>query len=95
MRPAVFGRGDALALALALAASQPVDAAAHCYSVWRYPFAQRCFVPRRIVERTTPAPVPQPSQAVAKPGPAFDIPLSDPDPLTIALRAKLWSGGLK
>lgn len=33
-----------LLLALALFASAPVPAAAggHCYSIWRYPWAQRC-----------------------------------------------------
>jgi hypothetical protein len=34
-----------LLLALALMAASPVDAAArHCYSTWKYPWAQRCGV---------------------------------------------------
>ena len=31
-----------IALAAALLAAAPVEAAAHCYSVWRYPWPQRC-----------------------------------------------------
>ena len=66
-------------------------AQAHCYSVWKFPHAQRCGgsnrppVVRGIAKRMT-APVVSPSGA---PGPSFDIPLPDPDPATTALRERL------
>ena len=65
-------------------------AQAHCYSVWKYPHAQRCGgnsppVVRGIAKRMT-VPATAPPQA---PGPSFDIPLTDPDPLTMALKAQL------
>ena len=65
-------------------------AQAHCYSVWKFPHAQRCGGSNRppvvsgIAKRMT-APVVSPS----KPEPSFDIPLPDPDPATTALRERL------
>ena len=38
-----------IALAIALVASTPVEA--HCYSVWHYPWAQRCGVAHQMVRR--------------------------------------------
>jgi hypothetical protein len=65
-------------------------AQAHCYSVWHYKNAQRCGgnsppVVRDIAKRMT-VPATAPPQV---PGPSFDIPLPDPDPLTTALKAQL------
>src|ERR1700722_14707275 len=102
-RPAVFVvERNALALALALAGSDASGASAHCYSVWRYPHAQAGCRALPVLRRSgarldeaqsfVRSPVPAPLKP--SPGPAFDIPLSDPDPLTTALRAKLLSGGL-
>jgi hypothetical protein len=66
-------------------------AQAHCYSVWHYKNAQRCGGSNRppvvmsIAKRMT-VPV---AQSPSQPGPSFDIPLTDPDPLTMALKAQL------
>jgi hypothetical protein len=63
-------------------------AQAHCYSIWRYPQAQRCGgnnrppVVRIAKRETVPALPPSP-------GPSFDLPLTDPDPATTALRERL------
>jgi hypothetical protein len=65
-------------------------AQAHCYSVWKYPHAQRCGGSNRppvvmsIAKRMT-----VPVAALPTPGPSFDIPLPDPDPLTTVLRERL------
>jgi hypothetical protein len=66
-------------------------AQAHCFSIWKYPHAQRCGGSNRppvassIAKRmTVPAGRTQPP-----PEPSFDIPLPDPDPLTTALRMQL------
>jgi hypothetical protein len=72
-------------LTLALLSS-PADA--HCFSVWHYKNAQRCGGNNqppvvRIAKRMT---VPATPQA---PGPSFDIPLTDPDPAMMALKAQL------
>jgi hypothetical protein len=82
-----------LALALAFSLAFPIEsgAAAHCFSVWRYPQAQRCGTNRPPVVR-----IPLRRMASMKavpvlpplPGPP-DIPLPDPDPATTALRALL------
>jgi hypothetical protein len=65
-------------------------AEAHCYSIWKYPEAQRCGgsnrppVVKGIARRmTVPAVLPP------MPGPSFDIPLTDPDPATMVLRERL------
>ena len=64
-------------------------AQAHCYSIWKYPNAQRCgggnrpSVVRIAKRETVPVVVPP------APGPSFDLPLPDPDPLTTALKAQL------
>ena len=77
----------AVLLALALL---PTSASAHCFSVWKYPHAQRCGGSNRppvvmsIAKRMT-----VPVAAPPTPGPSFDIPLPDPDPLTTALRERL------
>ena len=66
-------------------------AQAHCYSVWKYPNAQRCGGSNRPPVATSIA-----KRAAAPVGrtqppsePSFDIPLPDPDPLTTALKAQL------
>jgi hypothetical protein len=98
---------NALMLALLLAIASPVMAQAHCYSVWRYPRAQRCGIDRPPVAirsehgaAMAAAPVLSGatvgSAALAKrvepsPGPPFDLQLPDADPATTALRALLWS----
>jgi len=43
-----------IALALALLAATPVEA--HCYSVWRYPWPQRCGVKRSPLHFRSEAP---------------------------------------
>jgi hypothetical protein len=54
-----------IALAAVILAATPVEAAAHCYSVWKYPFRQRCNEPVRY------------SRPVARPGrPAAPQPVS-------------------
>lgn len=78
--------GPSLALALALL---PSSASAHCFSIWKFHEAQRCETNRppvvRIAQRATvPAGRPKPP-----PGPSFDLPLTDPDPATTALRERL------
>jgi hypothetical protein len=76
-------------LALALLWS-PADA--HCFSIWKYPNAQRCgatTIPRLLsggIAKRAAVPVAHPQ---SPPGPSFDIPLPDPDPATTALKAQL------
>ena len=78
-------------LLLALLAS-PADA--HCYSIWHFKNAQRCGGSNRppvvmsIAKRMT---VPAERSVVVppSPGPSFDIPLTDPDPAMMALKAQL------
>jgi hypothetical protein len=77
----------ALLVALALL---PTSASAHCYSIWHFKNAQRCGGSNqspvvRIAKRMT-VPAIAPPQA---PGPSFDLPLPDPDPLTTVLRERL------
>jgi hypothetical protein len=63
--------------------------AQHCYSIWKYPRAQRCGgnnrppVVRIAKRETVPVLLPP------TPGPSFDLPLPDPDPATTALRERL------
>ena len=64
-------------------------AQARCYSIWKYPHAQRCGgnsppVVRIAKRMTVPA-----AQPPSQPGPSFDLPLPDPDPATTALKAQL------
>ena len=86
-----FLSGLSLAAFLIPAALSPTWASPHCFSVWKYPHAQRCGGNNRppvvssIAKRMT-VPATAPPQA---PGPSFDIPLTDPDPLTMALKAQL------
>lgn len=67
-------------------------AQAHCYSIWKYPNAQRCgtsTTPRLLlggIAKRAAVPV---GRTQPPPGPSFDIPLPDPDPATTALRAQL------
>ena len=70
--------------------SEPAFAAGcHVYSIWHFKNAQRCGgnsppVVRGIAKRMT-----VPVELPPSPGPSFDIPLTDPDPLTMALKAQL------
>jgi hypothetical protein len=76
-------------LVLALLSS-PADA--HCFSIWKYPNAQRCgatTTPRLLsggIAKRAAVPV---AHTQTLPGPSFDIPLPDPDPATTALKAQL------
>jgi hypothetical protein len=68
----------------------PTSASAHCYSIWKYPHAQRCGgttgPPVVGIAKRMTVPAQAPPQA---PGPSFDIPLTDPDPAMMALKAQL------
>jgi len=78
----------ALLVALALLPTRASAAPCHIYSIWHYKNAQRCGGNNpppvvRIAKRMTVPATPQP------PGPSFDIPLTDPDPAMMALKAQL------
>jgi hypothetical protein len=84
-----FLSGLSLAAFLIPAAPSPTWAS-HCFSIWKYPHAQRCGGNNqppvvRIAKRMT-VPAMAPPQA---PGPSFDIPLSYPDPAMILVRQQL------
>jgi hypothetical protein len=77
------------AACLSLAVLSPTCASAHCFSIWHFHEPQRCGGNNRppvvsIAKRET-----VPAQLPPMPGPSFDIPLPDPDPLTTALKAQL------
>jgi len=87
----------ALALAFSLAFPIPGGAQAHCFKVWRYPRAQRCEITRPPVVRIATRAAAPTLQVKPSSGPSFDatvkapfdIPLTDPDPATMALRELL------
>jgi hypothetical protein len=78
------------ALLLLALLSSPADA--HCFSIWKYPNAQRCgatTTPRLLsggIAKRMTVPAAQPPSS---PGPSFDIPLPDADPAMTALRERL------
>ena len=78
-----------LLVALMLLPTSASAAPCHIYSIWHFKQAQRCGgnsrPPAVGVAKREAVPVVTPPT----PGPSFDIPLTDPDPAMMALKAQL------
>jgi hypothetical protein len=77
------------AACLSLAVLSPTCASAHCFSIWKYPQAQRCGGNNRPPVVSIAKREPVPAQLPPMPGPSFDLPLPDADPAMTALRERL------